>query len=145
MYIDSFICFPEEQNKERTYVEIFKRPSPCEVVSVLKEYDSGRYGIVKGEVWFWRGDVFHGTVMEELWKLGIYRKWLDWEERLYFERYGGGVIWSTQPYFDTEKNRDALWLMMSSYKRMELVRSGTTFEDLWTMKDSQWYIPSYYM
>jgi hypothetical protein len=131
MFIDGFVCYPEERDKERTYVQLFRDPSKREVTSVLRFCGSGRYGIVEGDLWFWRGDVFHGTVMREMWNLGIYCKWLDWGEKIYFEREGEGILWSTKPDLDVVKNIESIKMMQYGYPRMKAIRSGTTFKDLW--------------
>lgn len=36
-----------------------KNASPRELISVLKYHESGRFGIVNDDAWFWIGDVFH--------------------------------------------------------------------------------------
>jgi hypothetical protein len=131
MFVSAFISYPEERKYKHTYVEVFKKPTKLEVTSIIKEYGCGRYGIVNGEVWFWRGDVFHSTIMQELWNLRIYKQWLDWDEKLYFERDGEGVIWSTKPHFEAEEYLEEIKTMQYSYLRMKEIRSGTTFKALW--------------
>jgi hypothetical protein len=136
MFITSFIKHPQELNYKRCYVELFKHPTRREVRYILKEYGCGRYGIVDNEVWFWRGDIFHGTVMRELWCLRLKRQWLDWDEKLYFERYGEGIIWSTNPLFHTEKHTEEIKTMEYSYLRMKEIRSGATHKTLWRKHDT---------
>lgn len=131
MFINSFTCKPIELSLKDTYVEIFKNPSPREITSILKYHNSGRFGVVDKDVWFWRGDVFHGTVMRELWNLNIFKQWTDWNVKLYFEKNSCGIIWSTTPSFDVIKYIDAINIMESCYPRMRCIRSGTTFNDLY--------------
>ena len=134
MFKTSFITYPAELAEERTYVELFIMPSKREVTSVLRQHGSGRFGIVENSLWLWRGDVFHGTVMREMWSLGIYKQWTDWEEKLYFERSGRGVLWSTKPYFDVYKNDNMLKHIKYAYPRTVEIKSGTTLDTIYTFR-----------
>ena len=121
MYLVSFYCKPLELGFGETLVEVFLNPSPREVVSVLKFAGCGRFGIIiDSNVLFWRGDVFHGTVLRKLWELG-YSELKEWDERLYFEKGSTNIISTslrkTLDEIETKDIKRALFLMKSAYPR----------------------------
>jgi hypothetical protein len=132
MFMTSVTRFPQETSYKDTYIELFMDVTKREVTSILREYGSGRFGIVENDLWFWRGDVFHSTVMQAMWDIGYYKQWTDWSEKLYFERYGEGVIWSTQPDFTIKGNEYSIARMQSAYPRMKEIRPGNSDKILWS-------------
>jgi hypothetical protein len=101
-------------SRSTKYITIYRNPSPRELVALKKEYPFCRIGVLNDDLYVWRGNVLHDTVIDIINEKEGTDEWWDYKLMFEFDR------WSTLEGYEGRlaKDKKVLKRLLMTFPRV---------------------------